>query len=743
MSIGALLNEFVTDAQAKIAANWCDQCAKILNKEISFQTASSRFSECLNDKVKGVKFFFNDSQHAQILFEILNVPEEKREPIRRTARQIIESGGQSKPRIVIDLVMSSTLTAEHHRWLENLLQNYKETQPLALFARNDHSIPLSLAKNSKLNIELIEDQTNYTHKVKEKISSDTLLLSPHHDLAPWEQWAAIGIDQLDIYPKDAISQFEKNGQLSALPTVEYPLNDIVPANSIGSDLALTTLKQFKQNPPLLKKTMEELTNEEGIQKIKGLFLSHYPPFKWNPNPADRFALANLLNISATSTQTERQTHAEEIRKQQEALERENIENEITNLLSNFQNMECKTLTSKEHDARLARAVKRDLGSLLWRVGDHIHGLNLKEESFNNLRFTHHQIACAPNEMSQLVAYTENWTEDDLLADSLLEDAICQLDPTKKNQHTFDHARWTLLSFFNHHPLKKSSLSVDWKSVLNETFSKSPPASELKISQFLVLYSQYRDHKYGFCFVEKNRIKLNSEFFYNYQDFMIIKRNMDICITTNYAKSKNRNINKDPAAWQDLYEKNQINIDSIEIQPYAEKRKLNLFPKFWNELDLITVSIWMSMRSSLQQLNCVEMHDGTIALHFGQGITAKLSIRKKAAITQLRALLGVTDDLKLTKSKDENYILSINDILRTCHTHSAQTDDYLTQYGPVLPSEITILDGNYIIEIQFSASALLGTPSFHNFGPINGIVSAIEDRRKQEEERQRQIDDDDD
>lgn len=739
MSMRELLNEFITDAQAKIAANWCDQCEKMLNGEVSVQTASSRLSECLNDKVKGVKFFFNDPQHTQILLDILNVPEEKRESIRRTARQIIESGGYSKPRIVIDFVMQQTLNTEYHQWLENLLQNYKETQPIALFARHDHSIPLSLAKNSKLNIELIEDQSNYTHKVKEKVSSDTLLLSPHHDLAPWEQWAAISTGRLDIYPTDSLAQFEKNGQLFALPTVEYSLNDIVSVNSADSDSALIVLQQFKKNPILLKKTMEELTTEGGVQKIKGLF-SHSPPIQWNPNPSGRLALANLLNIPATSTQTEREAYAEGIRKQQDELERTRIENEITDLLSNFQNMECKILTSNEHDARLKRAIKRDLGSLLWRVGDYIHGLNLKGEIPKNSRFSHHEIACEPNEMSQLIAHTEKWTEDDLFADCLLEDTIQQLDPIKKNHPAFNHARWTLLSFFSKHPLKKLPNIVDWKSTLIEIFSKNPPKAELKMLQFFKININRRQ-EYRFCFVEKKSIKFNNYVFYNYQNFTFIDRNSNAYIRKNYDTHKNSNPIKDPAAWQDLYEENKISTDFINKHSYHEDHELQFAPNFWNNLDLIVASIWISIGANLQPRNIVKMHDDTILLTLNQGIIAKFSIRKKTVATQLRAMLSVVDGFALD---NENYLLSIDSILQPCHIYNAKTDNYHTKYGPMLPSMITIFDENYVIEIQFSASALLGGHSLQNFGPINGIVSAIEDRREQEEEeeRQRQLDDDD-
>lgn len=110
MTLGERLSSYVTalgQKQEAIAADWLERY-KLKNpnkqeKEKKLVTVISHLSRCLNDSPEGVKFFFGHGPlPTDCLFELLGVPQDQHEELRRLARECLDKEGAVTCRLVID-----------------------------------------------------------------------------------------------------------------------------------------------------------------------------------------------------------------------------------------------------------------------------------------------------------------------------------------------------------------------------------------------------------------------------------------------------------------------------------------------------------------------------------------------------------------------------------------------------------------------------------------------------------------
>ena len=106
MSLGEVVGQYLHTTglqQQEAAMAWLSEWEKEAGKPPASNTVTSRMSELLADKPKGVRFFFNhDERRIVLLLQILDVPEAEREGVRRLASEALDNGGRRPTRMIID-----------------------------------------------------------------------------------------------------------------------------------------------------------------------------------------------------------------------------------------------------------------------------------------------------------------------------------------------------------------------------------------------------------------------------------------------------------------------------------------------------------------------------------------------------------------------------------------------------------------------------------------------------------------
>lgn len=107
MTLGERLNTYLAatgQPQKAIAAEWLERFQKRNPKESwKLDSVISSLNRCLKEQKAGVKFFFGyDAQRADLLFDILAIPQAEHDELRGLARECMEKEGDVTCRLVID-----------------------------------------------------------------------------------------------------------------------------------------------------------------------------------------------------------------------------------------------------------------------------------------------------------------------------------------------------------------------------------------------------------------------------------------------------------------------------------------------------------------------------------------------------------------------------------------------------------------------------------------------------------------
>lgn len=458
VTLGERLNSYLTQLdqkQSAVATDWLERYKKQNPKaRWEAETIISHLNRCLKDKREGVRFFFeHDALRADLLFELLRVPQAEHPELRQLARQSLMEG-EVNCRLVID---ATTWGASREKAeplfdvLKTLVLQPAEKQKLTpvalLFTEEQYDfLPRSYDRLGEWLVrEEVKDSEEAWQRIA-KLAGDGAVVVSSRQFLPIERWLAMADSgkNLSLEPTEGLELFAKQGRLPAPPVeLENDLSKIIKLDKTSSP-------RIPTSPTERRRMMMALGDEAKSAALK-------------MSPADRLTLARVLQVAATST------------------ERERVEHELSTLAAQV-GAEAKSVQQTELDQTLARANRRDVGFLLLRVGDTLHAVNPPPKSTlpKSSRLSVYRLKSRPPAINRLMEEIDNWTVDDYAADRGLMRVIQRLDPKGKERLAFLHARACLLWSDGLCPPTAPTPLADWKGGLGKLLAGEPPAAKLRL-----------------------------------------------------------------------------------------------------------------------------------------------------------------------------------------------------------------------------------------------------------------------
>ena len=206
MTLGERLNTYLAatgQPQKAIAAEWLERYQKRNSKESwKLESVISSLNRCLKEQRAGVKFFFgHDAQRADLLLDVLTIPQAEHDELRRLARACMEKEGDVTCRLVIDATTWNVAREQSELLFEALEQMVLQPAeklkltPIALVIVEQQYkwVPRSydeLLDSDALAIEKVKDDKEGWSKV-EKLAGDGALVASSRRYQLTERWLAL------------------------------------------------------------------------------------------------------------------------------------------------------------------------------------------------------------------------------------------------------------------------------------------------------------------------------------------------------------------------------------------------------------------------------------------------------------------------------------------------------------------------------------------------------------------------
>ena len=489
MTLGTAIREHLDGrglSQRETAMEWLVQWQKRGGDALSTETVTSRLSDLLADRGKGLAFFFKDPARSRLLGEVLDYDGWER--LEAQASEILANGGRLPPRLLVHLSSWGGGRDETDRLflaVEALAQRAPRLRPLALVLTDEQYrwLPRTFDDMAEdLQIERVADEAEGADRVKVLAQRQGLLVSPMF-LVSCERWAAAHFDgrELVVEPPDALERFEAKARLDGPRPVEHPVEDLglesekaKPPESpcetrkpIGTSATVTLgegqspgFKIISSDPVLEPETAKLPENPCEIRRLIIALAEENAAAALGTSASIRLGWARRLGVEAVST------------------DRERLEAALVKLAASL-GVEATDACEDDLTTLLERAHRRPVGPTCLRVGDTLHAINPLDPADNSPLLVVHHVECRPPAIRRLRDAIASWTTDDLIEDRDLLGLIDKLDPEGQERGAMLHARATLA----HSGLVEvpwPSPSGDWREGMAALLDGSPPAARLRL-----------------------------------------------------------------------------------------------------------------------------------------------------------------------------------------------------------------------------------------------------------------------
>lgn len=455
MTLGARLKQFIVKPKTQnwVALEWLIRRQKAEGKELwASSYLESQLSRLLREDPGAVRFFFERREHAKLLLDLLDVPEDERPAMIEEADRVMKSNGQPAVRLVVDLTSFSSKPETATKMFEVVWATVVEGRPIApaalLITQAQYAaLPRSYDDAGEwLRIERVDDGVAGPKRAIELAADQALLVSPHR-FDPPGRWAAAAFDgkRLLLDPTDALEVFARDGVLP-WPEVEHDLALLVGDQEPSTKLDAPTL------PVELRRTLVALRTESLATSV-------------HEEPAVRLALARALDLVATSTENER--HLAEIA-------------EAVRMVG----LDLAPTTETELAAVLERARQRVMPMAGYRIGDDIHLVNPDEQraGLAHPRITIHRVDPEVPALVRFQKAVASYTQDDYERDPTLSLLVEKVDPEGRERRAFLHARASLMGAraVSLPPRKELKPVGDWRGALKRLLLATPAPTRIAV-----------------------------------------------------------------------------------------------------------------------------------------------------------------------------------------------------------------------------------------------------------------------
>lgn len=680
-----------------------------LDARPEISTISSRLSELVAEKPRGVKFFFDDLAVAGLLLDTLEVPAAERDRLLDEAKGVAD--GKPSAKLIIEVSALSTRDRDTTDRLFKLVEQAVPDRlaPVAVVLVEDQYrwLPRSI-EPPRFIIHRVPDPQAGRAKAAELADRRGLLWSPHRGDTPAERWAAVRFDgfELETYPEAALGAYATAGRL----VVPAP-----PAASLQSLGVQGDGSAAPDDPLALRKLFEQLPDPEFASKLG--------------KPARRVALAQELGILAAAT------------------ERECIEADIARIAA-----ELTLVPVKSDDAKLAalleRAARRLVPATLLRIGDDLHAVNAPAARAGG-RLRVHNREPQPAMITRLRAAVATRTYDDWEADRFLDQGFV---PGEGESLAFETARAGLL--YNLYEIADSPADTAWAEALAALLRGAPPAARLYLAPvptdalarpFAVTGAEFSDR-----FQEKPEATRGYWQRWPALPSITACREDDVFIVGPELKGPTGAHPLIPAG-EATTSDSGLWLDALDVEEEARalsdaygrraKRgqyigqhpdellgdhawdpwvpaRLFVSAEKWREADHALALLWIALRRAARPAAGTTLHDGTGLLPLGAGVFAVVFARKHGAPD---AAVGAA--LHAQVSTDAyNRAWRLEKLLLPVVTHTAETSSYRTEAGPSLPRGLRLTGKGWVIDITFVGSALFADERA-NEAAVGGAMAA--------------------
>lgn len=784
-TLGETLRQYISeqDKQVALARRWLELWAARFPKKRSWSpdTIESHLSRTLKNDPQGIRFFFEDLARADLLLEVLGVPEAERDRVRAIAANVQRPG----PRLVVDIsswpTRGEALDALFTELRQKVLRE-SALKPIALILTDEQYERLPRSYD-----EQIAQKHLVIHKIAAAAEGPPLVTGLAADdalvLAPWqfnplERWLAADFAKgaLSLAPEDGLAVFTEHGVFPAIPAVEHPLEAICEPAPVTFQAAKFTAIQRRF---WLYTLASEAHTTAAFKNNKDIQI-----------PGKRLALARELGAAATSTARERLDH-----------ELDQLAVRIGSALD----LVVDHVDAAVHAERLARASLRPTPAAAWRCADIIHLLNV-DAPLDHPRIVVHRPVAAVPALTRLLAHIADWTEEDHEADPSLARAVETLDPDGRERPAFLHARATLLwNALDDDPCTAPP-SDRWAEELRAVLAADPPPASLRlylpeqtddeISASKGAYLAFTDddrltagrallpaslrRPYGrrTVIADRERGALHVAFEMSTYPLSIDTGSYDsIAVRFNHYDefrihadadhiSYNRSQGRMPPSvwipqlaeadvdhwldclerssalsgwqWNDLSRSEKLlrstgeaNFELLDGRPKND-RPVEVADTTWIEADLLLAQCWLALRAALARPLSLKLASGVVC-SLGAGVCAHLDVRARRAGAP--GDITAAFDAAVTTPTHQTSAAAID--YRTLWTHSAKVDHYHADFGLRVPARLVLRTPTFTATITFLASPLLQASS----PAVIGTLAAVTAARVADEEAEQNYDDD--
>ncbi len=728
MTLGKLLKELIgKQKQGAIAEEWRERWNAQSKEDVKADTAETRLSGCVNDKIDGVRFFFDARARGALLLDVLHATEPQREAVFRAADEILAASGPRPPRVVIDLgrwdaqrdAVEAIAVA-----IEDQILRVAELWPVVLVMTTAQFrwLPRTIEEtNDRVRIEKEPDAAACEARARSLATANALVVAPwRHE--PFHLWAAFSWSQgsATFSPADAIVTFARDGRLAALTPPD------VSVAAIGVEPATTEKPVLPIDGVELREYMLALTSPTGALRIK-------------KPAAQRLAVARALGIDAAAT------------------EREVIDHEIATLTKLLSMPLDERAGERGRDELIERALRRAVEPRAFRIGDEIHvvatAASIAASVREHARARLHLIEERNPAVARLRAAVSELTNDDLVEDPLLEAVIRGLDPEGREVNAFAHARATLFRT-NSIVVKRAPHVSNWREILAGIVQHDPPE--------IALHAQGDE-----CAIVPDGRRFRATVqelrdlpFFPSAGPVLIARDATLLATSRpeewgYAP-ESETAEKDDGAGRDEWDTPRPAARGADErwQDAFESWLAHRWPRDWKApkaheltstwdadlLDGMIASVWFALRRATRATEAVARADHKVQVHVGNGICLVIDARAHArrdGTSQLRVALKCTARAP-SKYHDQIVLTGITQAATVSGTGSAYEPGWTTPRG------VYITGMGYAMDIGFAFAPWLGR-SDDAWTLTAPIRRRMDDDAAAAEEAQRQQDayDDDD
>ncbi len=428
-------------------------------------TVESHFSRLYKGRDVGFQFFFEDRRRGALLLDVLGFSPEDQERLLEYTTGEIESLGDGKALVVIDLTLFTIKQIKPClRVLEAQLKAQPTLRPVHLIVRENQyeQVPRSWDDTvGASNIHRTEDAVAGEALVRSMATEGSLVAAPWR-LDPFERWVALSIEDgaLAFEPMDAFGIFARSGLLPGLPAVQQEVVSEPDEVSLkAARKAIVGLRGVE-----LHRVMCWLATEPEIGQQPPIDLERT---RWRR--VTRVAMGLALDTPTAATLAERL------------------------------GLELPVEDRARWRQRVDRATRRPYRASAAIVDGVLHLLNPTpgQEKIAGGRAQMVHVDVEPNAMEMITEETKDWTLFHFADDPYLVQLIDRLDPVGERRIEYLHARASLIWSSALRPAASTHVE-DWRATLRALLSAQIPEVwvERKMDPWSLESYSYREGSSG-------------------------------------------------------------------------------------------------------------------------------------------------------------------------------------------------------------------------------------------------------